>query len=69
MMFAIERELIDDDQTGQIVQRAAQMGENARIHEEAYVWARLCNDSTASLDGEPLPVSDTYSTPYSMKSL
>jgi hypothetical protein len=65
MMFAIERELIDDDQTGQIVQRAAQMGENARIHEEAYVWARLCNDTTASLDGEPLPVSDTYSTPYS----
>ncbi len=64
MMFAIERELLDDDQTGQIVQRAGQMGENARIHEEAYVWARLCNDSTATLDGEALPVSATYASPY-----
>lgn len=65
MMFAVERELLDDDQTGQIVQRASQMGENARIHEEAFVWARICNDTTAVLDGEPLPVSDTYSTVYS----
>lgn len=65
MMLAFERELMDDDMTGQIVQRASQLGENARIHEEAYVWARIMNDSTASLDGEALPVSQTYSTPYS----
>lgn len=65
MMFAVERELLDDDQTGQIVQRAAQMGENFRIFEEAYVWARMVNDTSASLDGEPLPVSATYATPYS----
>lgn len=65
MMFSFGRELADDDQTGQIVQRAGQLGENARIYEEAYVWARLMNDSTASLDGEALPVSATYATPYS----
>jgi Mu-like prophage major head subunit gpT len=65
VMLSFERELIDDDQTGQIVARAQQLGENARIHEEAYVWARLMNDTTASLDGEPLPVSSTYATPYS----
>lgn len=65
MQIAFERELMDDDQTGQIVQRAQQMGENARIHEEAYVWARLGNDTNASLDGEKLPVSSTYATPYS----
>lgn len=65
MQVAFERELMDDDQTGQIAQRAQQMGENARIHEEAYVWARLINDTTASLDGEKLPVSLTYATPYS----
>lgn len=65
LMLAFERELIDDDMTGQIVQRAGQLGENARIYEEAYVWARMMNDSSASLDGEPLPVSATYSTVYS----
>lgn len=65
MIVAFEKELADDDQTGQIVSRAGQMGENARIHEEAYVWARLGNDTGASLDGEALPVSATYGTVYS----
>ena len=65
MMLSFERELLDDDMTGQVVQRASQLGENARIYEEAYVWARLLNDTTASLDGEALPVSVTYATPYS----
>lgn len=64
MMFNVERELVDDDQTGQIVQRAAQMGENARIFEEYYVWNRIIN-STNSLDGQALPVSATYATVYS----
>lgn len=65
MMLAFERELMDDDMTGQISSRAAQLGENARIYEEAYVWARIMNDATAALDGEALPVSQTYGTPYS----
>jgi hypothetical protein len=65
MMLSFERELMDDDMTGQIVARASQLGENARIYEEAYVWARMCNDTTATLDGEALPVSVTYATPYS----
>jgi len=64
MMFAFERELADDDQTGQIIQRAGQLGENARIYEEAYVWARIMNAVGASLDGEALPMSATYTTPY-----
>lgn len=65
VMLAFERELMDDDMTGQIVQRAQQLGENARVQEEAYVWARFVNDTTATLDGQPLPVSVTYPTPYS----
>lgn len=63
-MMAVERELVDDDMTGQVVQRAQQMGENARIHEEAYVWSRLMNSTGLALDGEPLPVSATYANPY-----
>lgn len=65
-IFAVERELVDDDQTGQIVQRAAQMGENARIHEEAWVWQRLAGVA-GSFDGETIPVSATYPTPYRTK--
>jgi len=65
MQIAFERELMDDDQTGQIASRASQMGENARIHEEAYVWGRMMNDTSASLDGEKIPMSSTYATPYS----
>lgn len=63
MMFSFGRELADDDQTGQIVQRAGQLGENARIYEEAYVWTRIANVAQ-SLDGEPLPLSSTYATVY-----
>ncbi|MBL0233235.1 MAG: hypothetical protein IPQ08_06180 [Chitinophagaceae bacterium] len=64
VMLAIEKELIDDDMTGQIVQRAQQLAENARIFENAYVWTRMFNKSGVSLDGEPLPLSSTYATPY-----
>lgn len=64
VIIAFERELMDDDMTGQIVQKAQQLGENARVQEEAYVWGRMVNDPTASLDGEPIPVSSTYATPY-----
>lgn len=63
MLLPIERELLDDDQTSQIQIRASQMGENARIHEEAYVWNRMFAGSL-SLDGEALPASYTYSTPF-----
>lgn len=36
-----ERELFDDDQTGQIRQRAGNLGENFRTFEEVYVISRL----------------------------
>lgn len=65
MMLAFERELMDDDQTGQILQRTGQAAENARIFEEYYVWTKLMNATGQSLDGEPLPVSSTYTTVYS----
>ena len=63
MMLAWERELIDDDMTGQIVSQSRQMGENARIQEEAYVWGRICNNAP-SFDGDVIPVSSTYATVY-----
>lgn len=64
MMLAFERELFDDDQTGQIQDRVSQMAENTRIYENAFVWTKICNSAT-SLDGQALGVSQTYSTVYS----
>jgi phage major head subunit gpT-like protein len=40
-MLAIERELVDDDQTGQIVQKSASMGERMRYVEEEAVMAAI----------------------------
>lgn len=64
VIMAVERELVDDDQTGQIVDRASQLGQNARIHEDAIVWGRLSGVSGLSFDGEAIGVSQTYATPY-----
>jgi len=41
MIEGFERELFDDDQTGQIKNRASQMGENFKIMEEIYVMGKL----------------------------
>lgn len=42
-MLEIERELVDDDQTGQIVQKASSMGERVRYVEEIAVMNALLN--------------------------
>lgn len=41
MIESFERELFDDDQTGQIKNRASQMGENFKIMEEIYVILKV----------------------------
>lgn len=41
MIESFERELFDDDQTGQIKNRASQMGENFKIMEEIYVMGKI----------------------------
>lgn len=55
-----ERELFDDDQTGQIRSRAANLGEGFRIFEEIYVLTRLFG-STTSQEGVEVPAS-TYNS-------
>jgi len=55
-----ERELFDDDQTGQIRTRAANLGEGFRIMEEIYVIKRLFG-SASTEDGVTVPAS-TYNS-------
>jgi hypothetical protein len=64
LMIAFERELLDDDMTGQIADRSSQLGVNSALKEEAFVWNRMFA-GTLSLDSETLPLSETYATPFS----
>jgi hypothetical protein len=53
-MLNVERELVDDDQTGQIVQRATTMGENVRLFEEQLVMnALLAATYTTAIGNAP----------------
>lgn len=53
---SFERELFDDDQTGQIKNRASLMGENFRILEEIYVMGKIVGSGLTS-QGVIVPAS------------
>lgn len=57
--MSFERELFEDDQTGQVAQKPADLGVNYKVYEEAYVYSRLFNVQ-GTLDGEALPTTVTY---------
>jgi len=58
-IIGFEKELFDDDQTGQIATRAGQMGENMRIYEDAYAYLRLLG-AAGEISGDPVPASPAY---------
>jgi hypothetical protein len=60
-IFDVERELMDFDQTGQIVQRAKDAGEQMRVIEDAWAFQRFIG-SAGSYGGDTIPASVTYST-------
>jgi len=57
-IIGFERELFDDDQTGQVQQRSADMGENMAILEEIWAYARFIG-LASSYAGDPIPASET----------
>jgi hypothetical protein len=59
-----ERELFDDDQTGQIAQRAKDIGENMRILEDAWFFQRFIG-TAGEYAGDVIPASQTYTTVWS----
>jgi len=63
MIEAFERELFDDDQTGQIKNRASQMGENFKIMEEIYVMGKIIGTGQTS-QGVYVAPDDTYNDAY-----
>jgi len=63
MIEAFERELFDDDQTGQIKNRASQMGENFKIMEEIYVMGKIIGVGQ-TVQGVTVPVDVTYNDTF-----
>lgn len=63
-IVGFERELFDDDQTGQIASRAKDIGENMRILEDAWFFTRFIG-AAGSYAGDVIPASATYSTVWS----
>ena len=55
----IEREMIDDDQTGQLKMRAMDMGEQMRTIEDVWAFTRLCNAASVVYGGDAIPLSET----------
>lgn len=62
MIESFERELFDDDQTGQIKNRASQMGENFKIMEEIYVMGKVLGTGF-TVQGVQVPPDVTFSDP------
>jgi len=56
MIFSVEKEMIDDDQTGQIMQRARDGGENMKLIESAYAAARFIG-TASSYAGQTISAS------------
>ena len=58
-LATFERELFDDDQTGQIGRRAMDIGENMKILEDAWFFQRFLG-TAGSFAGDVIPASQTY---------
>ena len=63
MIETFERELFDDDQTGQIKNRASQMGENFKIMEEIYVIGKIIG-SGQTVQGVAVPADVTFADSF-----
>jgi hypothetical protein len=61
---AIEKELLDDDQSGIISQRVQDIGPNMAILEDAWMFQRFIG-TAGSYGGDIIPASQTYTTVWS----
>lgn len=57
--YAIEKELLEDDQTGQFQRQAGLMGEYAKLALEVLVYAKLASVANAQYADLSVPVSET----------
>lgn len=58
-LFPVERELIEDDQTGQMIQMASLMAEYAKLAIEVYCYGKLASVSGMAYSNLTIPTSET----------
>jgi len=66
-IYAIERELLNDDQVGVFQQQAGMLGQYMKILQEVWVYGKLASESAMSYQALSIPVSETkpsYETNY-----
>lgn len=61
-MFAVEKELLEDDQTGQFAKQAGLMGEYAKLALEVIIMAKLASVSGAAYSNLSVPTTETKPT-------
>lgn len=65
-IYALEKELLDDDQTGTFQQQAGMLGEYMKIVQEAWVYGKLASVSGMQYIDLKIPVSETQPTTESV---
>lgn len=58
-MYSVEKELLEDDQTGQFKQQSGMLGEYLQLLTEVLVYGKLASVSGMSYAGFDVPVSET----------
>lgn len=61
-MFAVEKELLEDDQTGQFAKQAGLMGQYCKILLEVYCMGKLASVNGMAYDSLTIPKSETQPT-------
>lgn len=63
-ILAIDQNLLEDDQTGQLQQLVGDLAEWSELLKEVYCYGKKASLSNASYAGLSIPQSETYPTPY-----
>jgi len=58
-MYAVEKELLNDDQTGQFQRQAGMLGEYMKLLQEVWVYGKLASVSGAKYQDLEVPTSET----------
>lgn len=61
-VYPIERELLEDDQTGQFQQQSGRMGEYMKILQEVWCYGKLASESAMLYQQLSIPTSETKPT-------
>jgi len=65
-ILAIDQNLLDDDQTGQLQQLVGDLAEWSELLKEVWCYGKLASLTNANYAGLSVPASETYAAPYAV---